>query len=112
MFLPPDERIHIGVVRLGLAIPGARSKKDRRQAVRSVADRMRHRFDVTVNEIDLAERPTEAVLVVTTAGNDARAIRRLIDHIEDFVASSGMVVLTRIDGDVLRWSPDDLLSRQ
>lgn len=100
-----QEKVHIGVLRLVLRIPGARSRKDRRQAIRSLADRMRHRFDVTVNEIDRGEQPTMAILVVTTAGNDGRLIRSILDQATAFAETVGLVGVVGIDVDVFRWHP-------
>ena len=95
--------VYVGVLRLVLRVPGARSRKDRRQAVQSLADRMRHRFDLSVNEIDRGEQPTMAVLVATTAGNDGRLIRSILDQASGFARSVGSVVATGIDVDVFRW---------
>jgi uncharacterized protein YlxP (DUF503 family) len=42
MFLPaPDESIWVGVLRLSLLIPGARSLKDKRRVVAQLRDRPR-----------------------------------------------------------------------
>ena len=102
-----DERIFVGLMQLVLQVPGARTRKHRRQAVRSVVDRLRHRFDVSVHEVDSGDQPTRAVLVLTTAGNDRRLIRSILDRVEDLVASHGSVVLTGIDAEVERWHPED-----
>ena len=97
------QTIFVGVLRMALSIPGARSRKDRRQAVRSLADRMRHRFKVTVNEVDRGDHPSRAVLVCTTAGNDGRPIRVLLDQCSGMARSHGSVGVTGIDVDVFRW---------
>lgn len=102
-----DPPVFLGVLRLQLSIPGARSRKDRRQAVRSLADRMRHRFSVTVNEVDSGDHPSRAVLVCTTAGNDGRPIRILMDRCASFARSHGSVGVTGIDVDVFRWHSKD-----
>lgn len=100
-----DERIHVGVLRVALRVPGARTRKDRRQAVQGLSDRMRHRFQVTVNEIDRGDQPTMAILVATTAGNDGRLIRSILDQCAAFAGSAGSVVVVGIDVDVFRWHP-------
>ena len=100
-----DERIYVGVLRLSLRISGARSRKDRRQSVVSLKDRMRHRFDVSVNEIDRGDQPTMAMLVATTSGNDGRLIRSMLDRCGAFAESVGSVVVMGIDVDVFRWHP-------
>lgn len=62
--------IHVGVVRLELYIPGARSLKDKRRAVKSLVDRMHHRYRVSVAETgfhELHQRAEVAVAVVAAA---------------------------------------------
>jgi uncharacterized protein YlxP (DUF503 family) len=98
-----SEKIFVGVLRLGLRIPGARSLKDRRQAVSSLRDRVSHRFPVSVHEIDTADLPGRQVLAVTTAGNDATVIRANLDRIASFAASSALVQVSEVDVDVFRW---------
>ena len=66
---------------------------------------MRHRFKLTVNEIDRGDQPTMAILVVTTAGNDGRLIRSILDKASAFARSAGSLVVTGIDVDVFRWHP-------
>lgn len=42
----------VGVLQLEIHLPEAASLKDRRQAVRSVKERLRHHFNVSVAELD------------------------------------------------------------
>ncbi len=99
------QAIHVGVLRLGLTVPGARTLKHRRQAVVSVRDRVRHRFDVTFNELATDERQDQTVAVCTTAGKDARSIRSILDRVASFVGQSGRVLVTSVDVDVIPWHP-------
>jgi uncharacterized protein YlxP (DUF503 family) len=100
------ETIHVGVARVVLGIPGARTLKDRRQAVRSVVDRLRHRFEVSVHEVGESELPGRQTLVITTAGNDARLIRSILDRAVAFALDSGKVQVQAVDVDVFRWQSE------
>jgi uncharacterized protein YlxP (DUF503 family) len=105
--------IWIGVLRLELIVPGARTLKDRRQGVLSVRDRLRRRFDVTVNEVQSTDDPQRQPIVCTTAGNDQRSIRTILDRCVGAVREHATVVLGRVDVDVFRWDPsgDDWAAR-
>ncbi len=103
--MPEHHRIYVGVLRVVVRIPGARTLKDRRRPVRSLRDRMRHRFDLAVHEIDGAEDPRLAVLAATTVGNDGGRIRAILDRAADLARSDGSLVATGIDVDVFRWHP-------
>lgn len=59
----------IGLLTLDLHFPGARSLKDKRQALRSLETRIRNRFNVSVAEVehhDLWQRSRLAVVGVNT----------------------------------------------
>jgi uncharacterized protein YlxP (DUF503 family) len=59
----------VGLLTLDLHFPGARSLKDKRQALRSLETRLRNRFNVAVAEVehqDLWQRGRLAVVSVNT----------------------------------------------
>ena len=59
----------IGLLTLDLHFPGARSLKDKRQALRSLMTRIRNEFNVSIAEVehqDLWQRATVAVVTVNT----------------------------------------------
>ncbi len=61
----------IGLLTLDLHFPGARSLKDKRQALRSLETRIRNRFNVSLAEVehqDLWQRARLAVVSVNTDG--------------------------------------------
>jgi uncharacterized protein YlxP (DUF503 family) len=98
-----DDRIFIGVLRVVLHIPGARSLKEGRQVAHSLRDRVRHRFDVSVHEVEPSENHTRRVLLVTTGGNDSRAIASTLDRVRAFLEGSGDAMVAHVDVEVFRW---------
>jgi hypothetical protein len=59
----------IGLLTLELHFPGAQSLKDKRQALRSLVERLRNRHNVSLAEVehqDLWQRATLAVVSVNT----------------------------------------------
>jgi uncharacterized protein YlxP (DUF503 family) len=101
------EKIFLGVARLVLLIPGARTLKDRRQAVSSVRDRVAHRFPVSIHEVDTTDHPGRQVVVVTSAANDPAVLRSTLDRIVAFARSCGPVHVAEVDVDVFRWQIPD-----
>ena len=47
--------MHVALLELDLHIPYAQSLKDKRMAVRSIKDRLRKRFNVSISEVDHQE---------------------------------------------------------
>jgi uncharacterized protein YlxP (DUF503 family) len=61
----------VGVTRIVLSIPGARSLKDRRRVVHAFRDRVRARFSASITEVGDLERFQAAVLGVAVVARDA-----------------------------------------
>ena len=61
----------VGVARLVISIPGARSLKDRRRVVKSLKDRLRARLPVSLAEIGDLERYQVATLGVAVVSNES-----------------------------------------
>jgi uncharacterized protein YlxP (DUF503 family) len=76
-------------------MPESASLKDKRQVVRSVAQRLRNRFQVAVAEVDDNEAWQVATLGVTCVANSARHCHEVLDEVVEYVRTS------RLDAEVL-----------
>jgi uncharacterized protein YlxP (DUF503 family) len=83
----------VGVLRLELAIYESRSLKDKRQAIKSLKDRLGQRFPVSVAEVDRLDSRQAAVLGVAMVSNDATRVHGCLDRIVDFVRAHPTVQL-------------------
>lgn len=61
----------VGVARITLSIPGARSLKDRRRVVKSLKDRLRARLSVSVAEVGNVELHQLSTLGVAVLSSDS-----------------------------------------
>lgn len=68
----------VGVQRLVLQIPGARSLKDRRQVVRSFKDRVQAKLRISIAEVGDLEHPARATLAMAVVSNDAAMCDELL----------------------------------
>jgi len=59
----------VGVLRLRLDVPGARSLKDKRSVVRSFKERVQGRLKVAVAEVGVLDDPRHATLGVAVVSN-------------------------------------------
>ena len=71
----------VGSLRARLLIREARSLKDKRQVVRSIKDRLRNGFNISVAEVEAQDHRQLAVLGIALVGNDARQLRSTLDQI-------------------------------
>jgi hypothetical protein len=83
----------VGVLTLELGIFDARSLKDKRRALRSVKDRLRNGFSVSVAEVDELDSWQRAVLGVAMVGNEARFVNSCLDKIVDWIRKQRSVTL-------------------
>ena len=60
----------VGVLEATFYIPGSHSLKDRRRVIRSIKDRTRHRFNVSVAEVGELDLHQRATLGVALVGNE------------------------------------------
>ncbi len=71
----------LGSLRVRFLIRESRSLKDKRQVVRSIKDRVRNQFNVSVAEIEALDHRQLAVLGMAMVSNEAQPIRRTFDEI-------------------------------
>ncbi len=78
--------MHAVVLRFDLHVPASRSLKDKRAAIRPIVDGLRHRFKVSVAEIDHQDRWQRASVAVALVAPSAGRLDELVDAIDRFVA--------------------------
>jgi uncharacterized protein YlxP (DUF503 family) len=91
----------VGVARLVLQIPGARSLKDRRRVVKSFKDRVRARLPVSVAEVGDVERYQLATLGVAVVSGDSDRCREVLSRIRSLADQVGDAVLADVRTEVL-----------
>jgi uncharacterized protein len=72
----------IGALTLELRIEDAHSLKDKRQVVRGLKDRLRHRFNVSVAEIGSQDVWQHAVIAVVAVSADREYAEQLLNAVE------------------------------
>ena len=80
-FAAPDESNWIGVLRVGVRVPGSRSLKEKRKSIAQIRDRIRGKKNYTVAEIGHLEDHQRAVLSIGLVANEQRFIQSALDHL-------------------------------
>jgi uncharacterized protein YlxP (DUF503 family) len=78
----------VGIARIVLGIPEARSLKDKRSVVRRVVDRTRAKFNAAVAEVGDNDLHRRAVIGVSVVSNDRGHANEMLDTIVSFVAGA------------------------
>lgn len=75
----------VASLRIDLIISGSASLKDKRHAIRSLRDRIRSRFNVSVAEVDYQDLWQRAALGVAVVSADGQVVREVLDNVRRLV---------------------------
>ncbi len=89
----------VGVLTLELHVSESHSLKDKRHVVKSLKDRLRHKFNVAVAEIDGQDLWQRGVVAAVTVSADQRYAEELLQSVEREAASilGPMLVGTNVE---------------
>lgn len=73
--------LYIGVLQFTLEVPYSASLKDKRNVVKSLKDRLRRSFNVSISEIDDLDDVTVATLGAVVAGSEVPHLNSTMDHL-------------------------------
>ncbi len=82
-----------------LAIPGCASLKEKRSVVRSVKDRLRSRFNLSVAETDFHDVHARAEITAVLVTTDRRHADEVLDKADTLVEENGRALITRTQRD-------------
>jgi uncharacterized protein YlxP (DUF503 family) len=86
--------MHVGVMRLILEIPGARSLKDKRQVVRSFKERVKSRVAVSIAEVGHLDKLQLATFGVAVVSGDAAVCEEILGRVTSLAGTLPNAVLT------------------
>jgi uncharacterized protein YlxP (DUF503 family) len=84
----------IGVLQVELAIADANSLKDKRQAIRSIKDRIAHGFNVSIAEVGAQDEHRRALLGMAMVGNDRKYVEGALSKLVDLIRLAPLVSMT------------------
>jgi hypothetical protein len=84
----------VGLITWQLSIPGCQSLKDKRMVVRSLKDRIRHRFNVSVAETGQQDVWTRAELSVAVVAGEQAFAESVLEKVNQLVASDARALVS------------------
>jgi len=78
----------IGLLQLRILVPDAMSLKDKRRAVKSLKDRIAHRFNVSVAEVGLLDSLRQSEIGVAMVTNDSTFAESCLSKIVELVRAT------------------------
>jgi len=86
--------MHVGVARVALHLAENSSLKGKRMVVKSVAQRVRNRFNVAVAEVETQDMWQVATLGIVCVSDDPRHTNEVLSKVVEFIEAE------RLDADV------------
>ncbi|MFH1777595.1 MAG: DUF503 domain-containing protein [Candidatus Omnitrophota bacterium] len=75
----------IGALRVNLYLPEALNLKNKRQVIKSLKDRLRGNFNISVSELDHLDNCHYAVLGIVGVSNDKKYLNAQLCKVVDFI---------------------------
>jgi hypothetical protein len=85
-----------------LSLPGCASLKEKRSVIRSLRDRLRAKFNVSVAETGLQDAHARAEISIALVASDRRLAESMLDKVDGFVEEHGGAVIVRLDREIHR----------
>jgi uncharacterized protein YlxP (DUF503 family) len=85
--------MHIGVCTIYLRLLESDSLKDKRRVVKSIKDRVRRKFNVSIAEIDALDKWQWATLGVACVSNNSRFTNSVLSNVINLIEEVDLVEL-------------------
>lgn len=89
--------VHAAAACFDLHVPQSRSLKTKRAAIRPIVDGLRHRFHVSVAEVDYQNQWQRAAIGVAVIGGTDTQVRDVLASVERFVAMAPDIELLDVE---------------
>jgi uncharacterized protein YlxP (DUF503 family) len=76
---------------------GIVSLKDKRKIIKSLIERLKNRFNISISEVDHNDSKSSAMVGIAVVSNDTRFVNQQLDKIIDFMRNDGRFSLGNIE---------------
>jgi len=83
----------VGILEIEIFIPGSNSLKEKRQVLKSVQDKIRNKFNVSITEVDFHDKWQRAVLGIALANHSGKMTEELLERIKDIIKDNNECLL-------------------
>jgi len=91
----------VGVLTIGLRLPGIHSLKEKRSVLRPLIMRIRQKFNVSVAEAGEQDKWQASVLTIACASANAALAHRQLEQVLAFVEQDGNIMITDTNLEIL-----------
>ncbi len=98
--------MRMGWLRVDLLIPMSHSLKEKRRPLKSLLEKLRHRFNVAAAEVDCQDLHQRAVIGIALIASDGGVLAREMQAVKEFIYNNPDCQVADIQEDSLGWRRD------
>ena len=91
----------VGILEVEISLGDMFSLKEKRQVVKSIIQRIRNRYNVSIAEVDMLNNKRRAIICMACVSKHSGHVNQQLDHILDFMGSDGRFSIESINKEVL-----------
>jgi uncharacterized protein YlxP (DUF503 family) len=91
----------VGIGKITFRLIFCRSLKEKRKVVKSIINRTRNTFNISMAEVDLNDIHQRAAIGFSLTGNDRRLINSKIDNIFEFIENLQLAEIIDTDMEII-----------
>lgn len=98
-----EERVNmiIGTARIYMSAEWVHSLKEKRMVVKSIIDKLKHKFNVSVAEVDHQDIHQTIVIGIACVSNDTAHANSMVQSVIDFIEENSDAVIDNVDIEIL-----------
>lgn len=96
----------MGFMRATLLLPASHSLKEKRRPLRSLMEKVRNRFHVSVAEVDAQDLHQRAVVGIAFVAADGGVLAREMQAVKEFIYNNPECQVLDIEEQTLGWRSD------
>jgi len=89
--------LHVGVRMIKMQVGGSRSLKEKRQVLKSLTDKLRADFNLSVAEVDHHDLHQTAQIALACVGNDPGFVNSVLDKALDRLLNDPRVIVSETE---------------
>lgn len=75
----------VGILSIELFIPESNSLKSKRYIIKSIKDRLKNRYNISIAEIDYNDKWQRTTLGVTTLANEKKLVESVLNKVINYI---------------------------
>ncbi|AGL00711.1 DUF503 domain-containing protein [Desulfoscipio gibsoniae] len=91
----------VGILTLELLLAGAESLKDKRKVLKSLLERLKHRFNISVAEVGRQDNWKYSTVGISAVSGDMSYMQNILDSVVRFVENHNGVEVISVEKELL-----------